>query len=102
LKAPLAPHIAHARATVETLARDASRLRRGVTAAMLGPVFDQFTRLLFFPSPPVYALALGENGAGWAALAAASAARRTLVRQSLQPTLAFLGRLGLIVRSRYG
>ena len=96
-----ARHIAHARATVAALARDVSRLRRRVTAAALGPVIDQFARLLFYPSPAVYALALGADGARWAALAAANAARAKMVGQSLQPTLAFLARLGLKVRSRF-
>lgn len=97
-----ARHIAHARATVETLSREASPLRRRVMGAVLGPVIDQFARLLYFPPPAVYALAFGESGARWAALAAASAPRRALVKQSLQPTLAFFGRLDLTVRSRYG
>jgi hypothetical protein len=64
-------------------------------------VIAQFTRCVFFPPPTVFRLALGTDGERWATLAAASTARRTLARQSLQPTLAFLGRLGLPVRSRY-
>jgi hypothetical protein len=102
-----ARHIAHARTAVESLAREASTWRKRLTSAALGIVIDQFARFMFFPPPPVYRLALGAsgtNGAGciqWAALAAASTARSELVSQSLQPTLAFLERLGLQVRSRF-
>jgi len=96
-----ARHIAHARATVETLARQTSTLRRRLTAAALGIVIDQFARLLFFPPPVVYRLALGGNGGEWARLAAQSVPRRRQVGQTLQPTLAFLARLGMPLRSRY-
>jgi len=99
-----ARHIAHARAAVESLAGGATPSRKRLTAAALGIVIDQFARFVFFPPAPVYELALGKNAASgkqWAALAAASAARNDLVSQSLQPTLAFLDRAGLRVRSRY-
>ncbi len=99
-----ARHIAHARATVEALARAASTTQRRVTSAALGVVIDQFARCVFFPPPAVYRIALEKDaasGAQWAALAAASAARNELVKRSLQPTLTFLRRLGLPVRSRY-
>jgi hypothetical protein len=102
-----ARHIAHARTAVESLAREASRWRKRLTSAALGIVIDQFARFMFFPPPPVYRLALGASetnsasGIQWAALAAASTARSELVSQSLQPTLAFLDRLGLQVRSRF-
>lgn len=99
-----ARHIAYARATVESLAGEASLLRKRLTSAVLSMVLDQFTRYMFFPPPTVYRLALGGSdaeGIQWAALAAANAARHALVRQSLQPTLAFLGRLGMRVRTRY-
>lgn len=96
-----ARHIAHARATVEALAREASPLRKRLASAALGVVIDQFVRCVFFPPPAVFRLALGGDGEHWATLASASATRIELARQSLQPTLAFLGRLGLPVRSRY-
>jgi hypothetical protein len=103
-----ARHIAYARATVESLAREASPLRKRLTSILLGMVLDQFARHMFYPPPTVYRLAFAANGtsdrvhgATWAALAAASATRRALVGQSLQPTLAFLDRLGMRVRSRY-
>jgi len=105
-----ARHIAHARAAVESLAGDAAPWRKRLTAAALGIVIDQFARFMFFPPALVYELALGRNGKNgmigtsgkqWAALAAANAMRNNLVSQSLQPTLAFLDRTGLRVRSRY-
>jgi hypothetical protein len=106
-----ARHIAYARATVESLAREASPVRRRLTSAILGMVVDQFARYMFYPPPAVYRLAFAESGAidgmdgadaaEWVALAAASPARRAMVGQSLQPTLAFLERLDMRVRSRY-
>jgi P-aminobenzoate N-oxygenase AurF len=103
-----ARHIAYARTTVASLAREASPLRKRLASTLLGMVLDQFARHMFYPPPAVYRLAFAENsasagmnGATWAALAAASATRRALVGQSLQPTLAFLDRLGMGVRSRY-
>jgi hypothetical protein len=103
-----ARHIAYARATVESLAREASPLRKRLASTLLGMVIDQFARYMFYPPPAVYGLAFVAGGASgdvrgaeWAALAAASAERRALVGQSLQPTLAFLERLGMRVQSRY-
>lgn len=96
-----AHHIAHARAMVESRLAGASAWRRRAAAAGIALVFDRFVEYVYFPAAPVYAAALGGDGARWLPLARANPARRALIADAVRPTLAFLDRAGLPVRSRY-
>ena len=92
-----ARHITHAKCMVETMIKPLNRWQKWKHQLVLRRVFNQFVRLLYFPSAESYDLAGLMPGCSWAALAWNNQLRHQYVRQQLETTMRPLKQNGIVL-----